>query len=172
MLILKIKNKKILISELCIFLCLGLFLLQPTTQTNKVFGQEETIKDAISDISVHITEAIKSYAMAIGEKYFEVEHDTLDVNTSAIAQATGTSEGKLIDAFSYSAAQNHLKTGELLFIDIIPTIKNSYPEDIIQIQSGLLMLKNLFNYKSSYNLVEDVGFGMVLSHLDNIYKQQ
>lgn len=167
-----LKNKKNLISGPCFVLWFGLFFFQLTTQTDKVFGQEETSKEAIADISVHITEAIKSYAMAVGEKYFEVEHGPVDVNTSAIARATGVGEGKLIDTFSYSAAQNHLKTGELLFIDIIPTIKNSYPEDIIQIQSGLLMLKNLFNYKASYNLVEDVGFGMVLSHLDNIYKQQ
>ena len=32
------------------------------------------------------------------------------------------------------------------------------------------MLQNMFNYRAAYNLVEDVGFGVVLGHLDNLAK--
>jgi hypothetical protein len=32
------------------------------------------------------------------------------------------------------------------------------------------MLQNMFNYRAPYNVVEDVGFGVVLGHLNNIAK--
>jgi hypothetical protein len=48
--------------------------------------------------------------------------------------------------------------------------KNSNPEDVIEVQSGLLMLQNMFNYRAPYNLVEDTGFGVVLGHLNNLSK--
>ncbi len=167
------QRKAIFISKTCFILFSSLFLLQIThPNTDQVFGQENDTKEAISEISVHITEAIKSYAMAVGETYSEIEHKPIVVNTSAIARATGVGEGILVDTFSYSAAKNHLKTGELLFIDTIPMIKSSSFKDIIQVQSGMLMLQNLFESKTSYNIVKDVGFGMVLSYLDNIYNQQ
>jgi hypothetical protein len=40
----------------------------------------------------------------------------------------------------------------------------------MEVQSGLLVLQNLFNYRAPYNLVEDAGFGVVLDHLDNLSK--
>jgi hypothetical protein len=51
-----------------------------------------------------------------------------------------------------------------------PELKNTNAEDVIEVQSGLLTLQNLFNYRAAYNLIEDVGFGVVLGHLDNIAK--
>ena len=66
--------------------------------------------------------------------------------------------------------RNNLKTAQLLFVGLTPELKNSNPDDVIEVQSGLLMLQNMFNYRAAYNLVEDVGFGVVLGHLDNLAK--
>jgi hypothetical protein len=57
-----------------------------------------------------------------------------------------------------------------MFVGLIPELKNTNAEDLIEVQSGLLMLQNMFNYRAAYNLVEVVGFGVVLGHLDNIAK--
>jgi hypothetical protein len=57
-----------------------------------------------------------------------------------------------------------------MFVSLIPELKNTNPEDVIEVQSGLLMLQNMFNYRASYNVVEDTGFGVFLSHLDNLSK--
>lgn len=116
---------------------------------------------------MHINEAFKAYAMAIGEQYFEAEHTLIQVNKTLIEQAKGIGEGKLIDRNAYQSAQEHLKTANLIFIGLVPELKNSNPEDVIEVQSGLLMLQNMFNYRAAYNLVEDVGFGAVLGHLSN-----
>jgi hypothetical protein len=57
-----------------------------------------------------------------------------------------------------------------MFVGLIPELTNTNPEDVIEVQSGLLMLQNMFNYRASYNVVEDTGFGVVLGHLDNLSK--
>ena len=163
------RNCTLKMANIFFVLCIYLVSYPLTIKTKDlVFGQE--IKYAISEISDHIKEAIKSYALAVGEKYLEAEISSLDVNASLIAKYTG-SQGKLVDDFSYTSSRNHLKTGELLFIDLIHLIKSSSCDDVIKVQSGLLMLQNLFDSKSSYNIIEDVGFGIVINHLENIYKQ-
>ena len=87
-----------------------------------------------------------------------------------IEQAKGVGEGKLVDRAAYQSAQDHLKTAQWMFVDLIPELKTSNPEDVIEVQSGLLMLQNMFNYRAPYNLVEDTGFGVVLDHLNNLSK--
>jgi len=76
-----------------------------------------------------------------------------------IEQAKGIGEGKLVDRATYQSVQDHLKSAQLMFVGLVPQLKNANPEDVIEIQSGLLMLQNMFNYRAAYNLVEDVGFG-------------
>jgi hypothetical protein len=87
-----------------------------------------------------------------------------------IDQAKGVGEGKLVDRPAYQSAQEHLKTANLMFVGLVPQLKNANQDDVIEVQSGLLMLQNMFNYRAAYNLVEDAGFGVVLGHLDNLSK--
>ena len=54
----------------------------------------------------HVNEALKAYASAIGEQYFEAEYASIQVNKTLIEQAKGVGEGKLVDR----AASNLLKT--------------------------------------------------------------
>ena len=142
--------------------------LATSLQQNNASAQDA--KASVQEVSTHINEALKAYAAAIGEKYFEAEHAPIQVNNTLIEQAKGVGEGKLVDRAAYQSAQDHLKTAQLMFVGLTPELKNTNAEDVIEVQSGLLMLQNLFNYRAAYNLVEDVGFGVVLGHLDNIAK--
>ncbi|HEX2407392.1 MAG TPA: hypothetical protein VHJ38_09315 [Nitrososphaeraceae archaeon] len=138
-------------------------------QNNMALAQQDA-KASVQEVSTHVNEALKAYASAIGEQYFEAEHTPIQVNKTLIEQAKGVGEGKLVDRAAYQSAQDHLKTAQLMFVGLTPDLKNSYPEDVIEVQSGLLVLQNLFNYRAPYNLVEDAGFGVVLGHLDNLSK--
>ena len=138
-------------------------------QQNNALAQQDA-KASVQEVSTNVNEALKAYANAIGEKYFEAEHAAIQVNKTLIEQAKGVGEGKLVDRAAYQSAQDHLKTAQLMFVGLIPELKNTNPEDVIEVQSGLLMLQNMFNYRASYNLVEDTGFGVVLGHLDNLSK--
>ena len=143
--------------------------LAPSLQQNNVALAQDA-KASVQEVSTNINEALKAYASAIGEQYFEAEHTPIQVNKTLIEQAKGVGEGKLVDRAAYQSAQDHLKTAQLMFVGLIPELKNTNPEDVIEVQSGLLMLQNMFNYSASYNLVEDTGFGVVLGHLDNLSK--
>jgi hypothetical protein len=138
-------------------------------QNNVALAQQDT-KASVQEVSTNVNEALKAYANAIGEQYFEAEHVPIQVNKTLIEQAKGVGEGKLVDRAAYQSAQDHLKTAQLMFVGLIPELKNTNPEDVIEVQSGLLMLQNMFNYRASYNVVEDTGFGVVLGHLDNLSK--
>jgi hypothetical protein len=142
--------------------------LPPSLQQNNASAQD--VKASVQEVSTHVTQALKAYANAIGAQYFEAEHTPIQVNKTLIEQAKGVGEGKLVNQTAYQSAQDHLKTAQLLFVGLVPELKNSNPEDVIQVQSGLLMLQNMFNYRAAYNLVEDAGFGVVLGHLDNLAK--
>ena len=139
-------------------------------QNNYALAQQQDAKASVQEISTHVNEALKAYANDIGEKYFEAEHAPIQVNQTLIEQAKGVGEGKLVDRVAYQSAQDHLKTAQLMFVGLIPELTNTNPEDVIEVQSGLLMLQNMFNYRASYNVVEDTGFGVVLGHLDNLSK--
>jgi len=85
-----------------------------------------------------------------------------------IDQAKGVGEGKLVDRAAYQSAQDHLKTANLMFVGLVPQLKNANQDDVIEVQSGLLVLQNLFNYRAPYIFVEDTGFRVVLGHLKNL----
>lgn len=144
-------------------------LIQVSSNLNVVFGQND-LKTTVQQISTHIDESLKSYAAAVGEKYFEGEHSPLNVNTTVIKDVENSGEGKLVNTGQYNNAQKHLKEAQFMFLNLIPQIKNTNSDDVIQVQSGMLMLQNIFNYRGAYNLAEDVGFGVVQSHLENIVK--
>ncbi|HET8856096.1 MAG TPA: hypothetical protein VFM28_01080 [Nitrososphaeraceae archaeon] len=94
----------------------------------------------------HVNEALKTYASAIGEQYFEAEHAPIQANKTLIEQAKDVGEGKLVDRGAYQSAQDHLKTAQLMFVGLIPELKNTNPEDVIEVQSGLLLpLNNYVN---------------------------
>jgi hypothetical protein len=143
-------------------------MLALSFQTNNASAQQQGSQGSIQEVSTHVNEALKAYAQAIGEQYFEAEHAPIQVNQTLIDQAKGVGEGKLVDQGAYQSAQEHLKTANLMFVGLVPQLKNSNPQDVIEVQSGLLVLQNLFNYRAPYNLVEDAGFGVVLGHLNNI----
>jgi hypothetical protein len=139
-------------------------------QNNNAFAQQQGSQGSVQEVSTHVTEALKAYANAIGEKYFESEHAPIQINQTLIDQAKGVGEGKLVNASAYMSAQKNLKTANLMFVGLVPQLKNANQEDVIEVQSGLLVLQNLFNYRAPFNLVEDAGFGVVLGHLNNLPK--
>ena len=134
------------------FSIMALAALQSLQQNNAL---AQDTKASVQEVSTNVNEALKAYANAIGEKYFEAEHAPIQVNQTLIEQAKGVGEGKLVDRAAYQSAQDHLKTAQLMFVGLIPELKNTNPEDVIEVQSGLLMLQNMFNYRASYNVVED-----------------
>ena len=75
-----------------------------------------------------------------------------------------------MDQDAYQSSQEHLKTANLMFIGLVPELKNSNPQDVIEVQSGLLVLQNLFNYRAPYSWVECAVFGVVLGPLNNLSK--
>ena len=138
--------------------------------SNNALAQQQGSQGSVKEVSTHVTEALKAYANAIGEKYFESEHIPIQINQTLIDQAKGVGEGKLVNASAYMSAQKHLKTANLMFVGLVPQLENVNQQDIIEVQSGLLVLQNLFNYRAPFNLVEDAGFGVVLGHLNNLPK--
>ena len=145
--------------------------LAPMLQQNYyALAQQQDSQGSVQEVSTHVTEALKAYANAIGAQYMESEHTPIQVNQTLIDQAKGVGEGKLVDQGAYQSAQEHLKTANLMFVGLVPQLKNANQDDVIEVQSGLLVLQNLFNYRAPFNLVEDAGFGVVLGHLNNIPK--
>ena len=162
------QTKLTILSMLVLSLSVALLhLQQPNTNA---FAQQQGSQGSVQEVSTHVTEALKAYANAIGEKYFESEHAPIQINQTLIDQAKGVGEGKLVNASAYMSAQKHLKAANLMFIGLVPELKNSNSQDVIEAQSGLLMRQNLFNYRAPFNMVEDVGFGVVLGHLNNLSK--
>ena len=141
--------------------------LASSLQQNNALAQQDS-QGSIQEVSTHVTEALKAYAKGIGAQYIESEETPIQVNQTLIDQAKGVGEGKLVDQGAYQSAQDHLKTANLMFVGLVPQLKNANQDDVIEVQSGLLILQNLFNYRGTYNLVEDVGFGGVLGHLKNL----
>jgi len=145
--------------------------LAPMLQQNYyALAQQQDSQGSVQEVSTHVTEALKAYANGIGAQYIESEHTPIQVNQTLIDQAKGVGEGKLVDRAAYQSAQEHLKTANLMFVGLVPQLKNANQDDIIEVQSGLLVLQNLFNYRAPFNLVEDAGFGVVLGHLNNLPK--
>ena len=162
------QTKIALLSVLVLSFSLALGTL--SLQHNNVASAQQDSQGSVQEVSTHVTEALKAYANAIGAQYMESEHTPIQVNQTLIDQAKGVGEGKLVDQGAYQSAQEHLKTANLMFVGLVPQLKNANQDDVIEVQSGLLVLQNLFNYRAPFNLVEDVGFGGVLGHLDNIAK--
>ena len=144
--------------------------IAPMLQQNNYALAQQDSQGSVQEVSTHVTEALKAYANAIGAQYIESEHTPIQVNQTLIDQAKGVGEGKLVDQGAYQSAQKHLKTANLMFVGLVPQLKNANQDDIIEVQSGLLVLQNLFNYRAPFNLVEDAGFGVVLGHLNNLPK--
>jgi len=144
--------------------------IAPMLQQNNYALAQQDSQGSVQEVSTHVTEALKAYANAIGAQYIESEHTPIQVNQTLIDQAKGVGEGKLVDQGAYQSAQEHLKTANLMFVGLVPQLKNANQDDIIEVQSGLLVLQNLFNYRAPFNLVEDAGFGVVLGHLNNLPK--
>ena len=163
------QTKLIIFSVLVLSLSMALipFLQQ---SNNNAFAQQQGPQGSVQEVSTHVTEALKAYANAIGEKYFDSEQEPIQINQTLIDQAKGVGEGKLVNASAYMSAQKHLKTANLMFVGLVPQLENVNQQDIIEVQSGLLVLQNLFNYRAPFNLVEDAGFGVVLGHLNNLPK--
>jgi hypothetical protein len=151
-------------------LSFSMILAPMLQQNNYAFAQQQDSQGSVQEVSTHVTEALKAYANAIGAQYIESEHTPIQVNQTLIEQAKGVGEGKLVDQGAYQSAQEHLKTANLMFVGLVPQLKNANQDDIIEVQSGLLVLQNLFNYRAPFNLVEDAGFGVVLGHLNNLPK--
>ena len=63
-----------------------------------------------------------------------------------IEQAKGVGEGKLVDRGAYQSAQDHLKTAQLLFVGLTPELKNSNPDDVIEVQSCLYPPYPLYHF--------------------------
>lgn len=156
-------------SLLMLSLSLAIFSSYSALSTQNVYGQDD-VKKSVQEVSTHVDQALESYAKAIGSQYFEGEHAPVEVNLTLVEKIKGVGEGALVDQKEYQVAREHLKTAQTIFVGLIPELKNTYSADVIEVQSGLLMLQNLFDYRGAYNLVEDVGFGVVLGHLDNIAK--
>ena len=144
--------------------------IAPMLQQNNYALAQQDSQGSVQEVSTHVTEALKAYANGIGAQYIESEHTPIQVNQTLIDQAKGVGEGKLVDQGAYQSAQKHLKTANLMFVGLVPQLKNANQDDIIEVQSGLLVLQNLFNYRAPFNLVEDTGFGVVLGHLNNLPK--
>jgi hypothetical protein len=162
------QTKLALLSVLVLSFSMALGTL--SLQHNNVASAQQDSKGSVKEVSTHVTEALKAYANGIGAQYMESEHTPIQVNQTLIDQAKGVGEGKLVDQGAYQSAQDHLKTANLMFVGLVPQLKNANQDDVIEVQSGLLVLQNLFNYRAPFNLVEDVGFGVVLGHLNNIAK--
>ena len=162
------QTKIALLSVLVLSFSLALGTL--SLQHNNVASAQQDSQGSVQEVSTHVTEALKAYANAIGAQYMESEHTPIQVNQTLIDQAKSVGEGKLVDQGAYQSAQEHLKTANLMFVGLVPQLKNANQDDIIEVQSGLLVLQNLFNYRAPFNLVEDAGFGVVLGHLNNLPK--
>ena len=96
--------------------------LAPSLQQNNALAQQDA-KASVQEVSTQVNEALKAYANAIGEKYFESEHAPIQVNQTLIEQAKGVGEGKLVDRAAYQSAQDHLKTAQLMFVGLDSTVK-------------------------------------------------
>ena len=62
-------------------------------QANYALSQQQSSQGSAQEVSTHVTEALKAYAQAIGEQYFEAEHAPIQVNQTLIERAKGVGEG-------------------------------------------------------------------------------
>jgi hypothetical protein len=113
-----------------------------------------------------VIQALKDYATALGEKYVEGEHSQRNVTIQDVINANESSLIK--NEESYTNAQKHASDAQLLFVELIPLVNSSSPHDIVEVQSGLMMFKNLIDKKAPYNLAEDVVQSPILNHLNEV----
>ncbi len=163
------KEEVIFFSLLMLSLSIAIFSGYSALSSPNAYGQDD-VKKSVQEASTHVDQALQSYAKAMGAQYVEGEHTPVAVNLTLVEKIKGVGEGKLVDQKEYQVARDHLKTAQTIFVGLIPELKNTNSEDVIEVQSGLLMLQNLFDYRGAYNLVEDIGYGVVLGHLENLAK--
>src|SRR6476659_8807237 len=113
-----------------------------------------------------VVNALKSYAVALGEKYTEGEHSGTNITIKDVINANTSSPIKSEE--DYVKAQKHASDAQLLFIELIPLLNASSPHHVIEIQSGLAMFKTLIDKKAPYNLAEDVVQSPILNHLREV----
>ena len=164
-----IQKQTVFFTLVVLSLSVASFSVYTALSPQNVYGQID-VKKSAGEVSTHVDQALQSYAKAIGAQYIESEHTPVEVNQTLIEKIKGVGEGALVDQKEYQVARDHLKTAQAMFVALIPEIKDTHSEDVIEVQSGLLMLQNLFDYRGAYNIVEDVGYGVVVAHLDNIAK--
>ena len=96
-----------------------------------------------------VVNALKSYAVALGEKYTEGEHSGTNITIKDVINANTSSPIKSEE--DYVKAQKHASDAQLLFVELIPLLNASSPHHVIEIQSGLIMFKTLVDKKAPYN---------------------
>jgi hypothetical protein len=109
---------------------------------------------------------LKSYAVALGEKYTEGEHSGTNITIKDVINANTSSPIKSEE--DYVKAQKHASDAQLLFVELIPLLNASSPHHVIEIQSGLIMFKSLVDKKAPYNLAEVVVQSPILNHLNEV----
>ena len=113
-----------------------------------------------------VVNALKSYAAALGEKYTEGEHSSMNITIKDVINANNSSPIK--SNGDYEKAQKHASDAQLLFVELIPILNASSPHHVIEVQSGLIMFKTLIDKKAPYNLAEDVVQSPILNHLREV----
>jgi hypothetical protein len=113
-----------------------------------------------------VIQSLKDYASALGEKYIEGEHSQKNITVQDVINANESRTIKNDEA--YTNAQKHASDAQLLFVELIPVVNASSPHHIVEVQSGLIMFKNLIDKKAPYNLAEDVVQSPILNHLNEI----
>lgn len=113
-----------------------------------------------------VINALKSYAAALGQKYIEAEHSGMNITIQDVINANTSSP--ILSEGDYVKAQKHASDAQLLFVELIPLLNASSPHHIVEVQSGLIMFKNLIDKKAPYNLAEDAVQSTILNHLNEI----
>jgi hypothetical protein len=121
-------------------------------------------------LAIHMHNAVKdaliSYAAALGERYVEAEHPGMNVTIQDVVNANTSSPIK--SEADYAKALKHAGDAQLLFVELIPLLNTTSPHHVVEIQSGLIMLKNLMDRKAPYNLAEDAVQSWILNHLKEV----
>ena len=113
-----------------------------------------------------VKDALKSYAAAPGDQYIEAEHPGMNVTVKQVINANTSSPIK--SEADYAKALKHVSDAQLLFVELVPLINTTSPHHVVEIQSGLIMLKNIMDKKAPYNLAEDVVQSWILNHVKDV----